>query len=189
MDRIVFDIETKNDFASVGGRNNIKDLLVSVVCIYSYEQDAYSCYEESELPALGEMFQKSELIITFNGKNFDVPVLEKYFKFNLSKIRHYDIFEEIQERLGRRMGLDPIAQANLGLKKSSHGLEAIKMFREGRIQELKDYCTQDVKVTKEIYELIKRQQFLWIPNRDNLGPMHKLEIPYQEELSSQSSLF
>ena len=49
MDAIVFDIETKNSFADVGGQENLKKLDVSVVGVYSYNDDAYSCFEENEL--------------------------------------------------------------------------------------------------------------------------------------------
>ena len=35
MDQIVFDIETKNSFADVGGEANLKKLDVSVVGVYS----------------------------------------------------------------------------------------------------------------------------------------------------------
>ena len=42
--------------------------------------------------------------------------------------------------------------ATLKKGKSGHGLEAIRLFRQGKMDELKKYCLDDVRLTKEIYE-------------------------------------
>jgi len=47
MNKIVFDIETKNSFEDVGGDQNIDKLEVSVVGVYSYDQDKYFCFGEN----------------------------------------------------------------------------------------------------------------------------------------------
>lgn len=188
MDKLVFDIETKNIFQDVGGRENLKDLDVSVVGVYSYDKNEYICFEEHELPKLGEMMQKSQLLVGFNIKYFDLPVLEKYFKFNIHAIPSFDIFEAVKEALGRRIGLGVLGEANLGIGKTGTGLNASELYKEGKIEELKKYCLQDVKITKEIYELIKNQGYLWIPQRDS-PQMTKLEVSYKEITSSQTQLF
>ncbi len=187
MDKIVFDVETKNDFADVGGRDNLKDLEISVLCCYSYEKDVYLSFEENELEEFGKIIQKCELLIGFNIKNFDLPVIEKYLKFKVTALPCFDIFEAVTEVLGRRIGLGALAEANLGVGKSGSGLEAIQLFKAGKMKELKDYCIQDVKVTKDLYELIKRQGYLWIPER-NVPQMTKLPIEYKEKNSSQTHL-
>ena len=93
----------------------------------------------------------------------------------------------MEKNLGRRIGLGILAEANVGAGKSSHGLEAIEMYKRGEIQELKDYCLQDVKLTKDLDELIKKQGYLWSPER-NTSRMTKLAIEYKEELSSQDQM-
>jgi len=187
MDRIVLDIETKNSFEDVGGRDNLKDLQISVVGVYSYDDDKYFAFDEHELEKLGELLKRTQLIITFAGERFDIPVMEKYFDFNIRSIDHFDLLEKIEKNLGRRIGLGILAEANLGIGKSSHGMEAIEMYKRGEMQKLKDYCLQDVKVTKELYELLKKQGYLWIPERYS-SRMTKLAIEYKEELSSQNQL-
>ncbi len=183
MDRLVFDIETKNSFDDVGGRENLKDLDVSVVAVYSYDEDKYFCFDEHELPALGEMLRRAKLIVGFASKRFDIPVLGKYFSFNVASIPHYDILEEVEEKLGRRIGLGILAEANIGAGKTGHGMEAIELYRRGEIEKLKEYCVNDVKITKEIFDLIREKGYLWIPDR-NTSQMKKLELPYKEEEES-----
>ena len=187
MDKIVLDIETKNSFEDVGGRDGLKKLDVSVVGVYSYSEDKYTALGEGEMEKLGEVLKRTELIITFAGERFDLPVLEKYFNFNLYSISHFDILEEVEKNLGRRIGLGVLAEANIGAGKMGHGLEAIEMYKRGEIDKLKEYCLQDVKITKDIYELNKKQGYLWIPER-NTSQMTKLAIEYKEEISSQNQL-
>ncbi len=185
MDKLVIDIETKNTFEDVGGREGLKNLEVSVVGVYSYDKNEYIAFDENEMTALGELLQRSHLIVTFAGARFDVPVLEKYFPFNINAIKHFDILEEVEGKLGRRIGLGILAEANLGVGKTGHGLDAIEFYRNGEMEKLKSYCLNDVKITKDLYELIKKQGYLWIPER-NTSQMTKLMLPYEEEEAPQS---
>ncbi len=187
-DKIVFDIETKNTFADVGGDQNVDKLEVSVVGVYSYNKDEYFCFDENELGKLDDFFKNADPLIGFSSKRFDIPVLEKYFKFNLAAVPHYDILEEIVKSFGRRIGLGVLAEANLGIGKTGHGLEAIGMYERGEIEKLKSYCLQDVKITKEIFDLIRNQGYLWIPQW-NVPDMIKLPLAYKEEISPQAGLF
>ncbi|MEK7629931.1 MAG: ribonuclease H-like domain-containing protein [Patescibacteria group bacterium] len=180
MEKIVFDIETKNSFADVGGQENLKKLDVSVVGVYSYSKDKYYCFDEHELEKFGELVKHANVLIGFASKRFDLPVLEKYFNFNLAAVPHFDILEEIEKSFGRRVGLGVLAEANLGIGKSANGLEAIEFYRRGEIEKLKSYCLQDVKITKEIYDLIKTQSYLWIPDR-NSAQMGKVALKAIEE--------
>lgn len=190
MDKIVFDIETKNSFADVGGRDNLKALDASLIGAYSYGQDKYFTFEEHEFVDFGELARTAGLLITFSGRRFDVPVLEKYYKFNINALPHFDILDEIENALGRRVSLNMLAEANLGIGKgkTGNGLDAIEYYKRNEIDKLKEYCTQDVKVTKEIFDLIKKQSYLWIPQR-NTPEMVKLAITYKEpEAPTQSKL-
>lgn len=189
-DKVVFDIETKNSFADVGGRDNFKDLQVSIIGAYSYNQDKYFCFDENELERFGALAKSAGLLIGFSSKRFDLLVLEKYFNFSLALIPHFDILEEVEKIFGRRVGLGILAEANLGVGqgKTGTGLEAIELYRQGKMDELKNYCLQDVKLTKEIFDLIKAQGHLWIPQR--YSPMMvKVTILYKEvEASPQAKL-
>ena len=187
MDKIVFDIETKDCFDDVGGQENLHQLSLSVVALYSYNQDKYFCFDEHQLAEAEKIFQEAGLLIGFSSKRFDVPILDKYFSFSLAAVPHYDILEEVEKSFGRRVGLTAIAEANVGLTKTSHGLEAIEMYKRGEIEKLKEYCIQDVKITKEIFDLIKKQGYLWIPQR-HLPEMIKTPIIYEEEKFQQTKL-
>ena len=61
--------------------------------------------------------------------------------------------------------MDALAKTNLGIGKTHHGLEAIKFYREGNLESLKNYCLNDVKITKDLYELAKKQGHLLVPEK------------------------
>ena len=148
---IVFDIETSNSFADVG-KYDPSLLKVSLVGVYSYATDKYESFLEPDLPKLWRIFEKADRIIGFNILGFDYPVLNTYYPGDLSTFPSLDILKEIEKSLGFRVKLDNIAQTSLGIGKSGNGLQAIEFFRRGEIEKLRDYCLQDVKVTKEVYE-------------------------------------
>ena len=126
MDKIVLDIETKNTFADVGGQSRLLDLEISFVGAYSYNQNAYLSFFEDELDKLSSLLKTAGLIIGFSSNRFDIPILNKYMNFNLKAIESIDILDDIEAKLGHRVGLDWLAQTNLKVGKSAHGLEAIK---------------------------------------------------------------
>lgn len=182
MDKLVIDIETKNSFADVGGQSNIDKLEVSFVGVYSYDQDKYLSFFENELDKLASLIQTAGLIIGFSINRFDLPVLAKHCKFNIMAIPRLDLLDEIELALGHRISLDILAKTNLGIGKThSSGLEAIRLYKEGKMDELASYCINDVKITKELYDLAKKQKHLMVPSR-NSEVASKAEFNWSEEI-------
>ena len=71
-------------------------------------------------------------------------------------------------RTGRRVGLNTLSLINLGRGKTGAGLEAPTLFREGRLEELKSYCLNDVLLTKDLYDLIRVKKEIKMPTRDSI---------------------
>lgn len=149
---VVYDIETKYAFDEVGGREKFEDLGISVLGAFDYSTGKFVIYEEQELKKFAERLQNKPLLVGFNSRRFDTPILQRYISFELKKFPQLDIMEEMTNVLGHRVSLDSVAQATLGLGKSGSGLDAIKYYREGRIDELKKYCLDDVRITRDIFE-------------------------------------
>jgi DEAD/DEAH box helicase domain-containing protein len=152
---VVFDIETYGD---IRNRDEVK---VTVVSVYEYATDSYRSFEESELSSLWPILEKADRIIGYNSKGFDAPILAKYYAGNINAIPHLDLLEKIKESTGKRFKLDDVAKATLNMSKSADGLIAMKWYEQGEMQKIKDYCEQDVKVTKEIYEFGKKNKMLY----------------------------
>jgi DEAD/DEAH box helicase domain-containing protein len=149
-DIIVYDIETKETFQEVGSRDP-KKLHISMIGAFSYQENKLMSYTEDELPLFWRRLETCDMIVGFNNKGFDDQVCAAYFP-EMTKVFSFDILEEVHKNLGFRIKLDNIAQATLGIGKSGDGLKAIKLYREGKIEELRSYCLDDVKITKDIFE-------------------------------------
>ena len=156
LNKIVLDLETQKSFEEVGGYGKNHLLKVSVVGVYSYRLNKYLTFEENELHRLGEMLQEADLLIGFNTINFDYQVLQPYLNFKLADIPSLDILQEVEKIIGHRVKLDNLASMTLGAGKSGDGLQALKFYKLGQMEELKKYCLDDVRITKELYDYIQR---------------------------------
>lgn len=151
MRKITFDLETKNFFHDVGS-NEPSALDISVVCIHDSEDDQYKSFLEKDLNKLWPIFESADMLVSWNGDHFDVPILNKYYPGDLTRIKSLDLMKEVQAVIGRRIKLDTVAEATLGVNKSGGGSDAINWWREGKFQQVIDYCIDDVKLTKQIYD-------------------------------------
>ena len=151
MRKIVFDIETSNTFSDVGS-SNAADLDISVLCLHDSQTNEYRHFLQEDFTELWGIIEGADMLIGYNSDHFDIPLLNKYYPGDLTHIKSLDLLKEIHTSLGRRIKLDIVAQATLGEKKSGNGLEALSWWRNGEKQKVIDYCIQDVKVTKKIYE-------------------------------------
>lgn len=172
MDTLVFDIETQNFFTDPEvGRDNFAALKISVVGVYSYFYDKYFVFEEREMERLAELFHEARRIVGFSMNRYDVPVLNHYFQKlggaapKLWEKERVDLLEEIEMAAKQRVSLSKLAEANLGVKKDRHGSEAIGLYRGGKMDELKEYCLKDVKLTRELYDLYQKQNYLLMPDK------------------------
>ncbi|MBT4121226.1 MAG: hypothetical protein HOA57_04885 [Candidatus Magasanikbacteria bacterium] len=157
MKEVVLDIET------IGDIKKFDELKITVVSIYEYETDKYTSFEEHELGDLWPVLEKAERTIGYNSEHFDMPILNKYYTGDLMAFPHLDLLKVIKEINGKRYKLDDVAKATLeNVSKSADGLEAMKWWEEGRKEDVKRYCEQDVKVTKEVYEYGKQNKMLYI---------------------------
>ena len=151
MRKVVFDIETKNIFQDVG-KNDPSLLDISLVGVYDSGTDTYATFLQEEFSNLWPIIEKADMLIGYNSDHFDIPLLNKYYHGDLSKIKSLDLLAEIKNSFGRRIGLDLVAQGTLGKKKGGHGLDAVTWWKKGEIDKIRKYCIEDVKLTKEIYD-------------------------------------
>ncbi len=186
MRKIVFDIETSNIFQDVGS-NDPADLSISVVGLYEYDKDAYTTFLQEDLGKLWPIIENADMFITFNGDHFDIPLLNKYYYGDLMKIKSIDLLKELQKSAGRRMKLDQVAEGTLKINKSGHGLDAIKWWKAGEIDKLKQYCLDDVRITKDLYDYALREGRLFFKEGPNLNEV-KLDTKDWEALSDSSAL-
>ena len=172
MRKIVFDIETQNFFHDVGKRDPAL-LDISLLAIHDSLDNSYKSFLHSELRDLWPILEKADLLIGYNSEYFDIPLLNKYYPGDLTQIKHVDLMKEIKKTLGRRLGLNAVAKATLGIEKSGHGSQGLVWWKNGEIEKLRDYCIQDVKITKELYEYALRNGYV---KYEDLGTVKDIKL-------------
>lgn len=173
---VVLDIETQNTFQDVGAYNPTL-LKVSYVGCYFYETDTFEGFFEEDLPKLWPRLERADRVIGYNLIGFDYPCLQTYYTGDISKLPTVDLLYEIDKRLGFRIKLDDVAQATLGVGKSGHGLMAVEYWRNGELDKLAEYCLQDVKITRDVYEYALQNGFVSFNNRQ--GQKQDIQLPLE----------
>jgi DEAD/DEAH box helicase domain-containing protein len=164
VNTVFFDVETQRTFDEVGGRQNIRALGLAVAVTYSTATGAFCHYTEENVADLLAEIKAADLVVGFNLLGFDYEVLRAYEPLNPS--RTVDMLDQIYRRLGFRVSLDNLAKTTLGVSKSGDGLQAVRWYREGRIQEILDYCQQDVEITRRLYEYGQQYKHLKYQDRN-----------------------
>ena len=152
MNIVFFDVETQKSFDQVGGRRNIHKLGLSAAVTYSTADGAFHHYTEETVADLIVELKAADLVVGFNVLSFDYTVLSAYTNEVLTGLPTVDMLDKIYRQLGFRISLDNLASTTLGTTKSADGLQAVRWYAQGRIQDILDYCQQDVEVTRQLYE-------------------------------------
>lgn len=166
--QITLDVETKNIFQEVG--NETKKLGISYVGVHDSGTDEYFGFFEGELNKMWPLLEGADLIIGYNIKSFDYEVMAPYYRGNLQKFPTLDLLEVVKNALGFRLKLDNLAKATLNRGKIGDGLDAVRYFREGKMDELAKYCLEDVRITRELFDFATENKKLKYPD---LGGMIK----------------
>lgn len=171
---VVFDIETQ----SAAGAD-LRQMRISVVGAYFYETDEFACFEEKDFPRLWKRLEASDRLIGYNSRFFDTPILNNYYPGDLNRFAQLDMLEQIHQALGFRLKLDDVAAATVGHRKSGHGLQAVEWWKQGELDKIKEYCLQDVKVTRAVYEYGLKYGALAF--EDRLGARKAIPVDFKQK--------
>ncbi len=156
---VFFDVETQNSFEEVGGHYPER-LRLAVAVTYNTADRVFQRYTEADIPALVSELQAADLIVGFNLYGFDYPVLKRYTPVELSRLPTLDMLDALYKRLGFRISLDSVAAATLGVNKSADGLQAVRWWKAGRIEDIFTYCEKDVDITRQVYEFGRQYHYV-----------------------------
>ena len=161
MNFVYFDVETERSADEVGGWQNIEQLGIAVAVTCASRDDPsgegtdgwqYKVFRKPEAVALGQELQSAGCIVGFNTRGFDFRVLQPYVDFDLRALPDLDLMVDLKRIAGFRPGLDNCCAATFQAKKSGGGLQSLQWWREGREDEVIEYCKQDVLLTRRLHE-------------------------------------
>jgi DEAD/DEAH box helicase domain-containing protein len=173
---VVFDLETQRSFDEVGGRTQLHKLGVSAGVAYRYDRDEYLVVTEQDIDQLIQLLSEADLVIGYNIKGFDYEVLRAYTDRELQQLPTLDLMRDLEERLGFRPKLESVVVPTLGEGKLADGLQALEWWREGEMDKIVEYCREDVRVTRDLYDFGKRNK--WVSVARFGGNPRKVEVEW-----------
>lgn len=155
---VILDIETTEPITD---KNNISTLQISLAGIIVKGKTQF--FTKENISELFTTLDSAELIVGHNLFAFDYLVLQKYTTINLiEKYQHktFDTFRILEKKTDRRISLNDLAIKNLGISKNGKGIDAPQLFKEGKIEELKEYLTKDLQITEQLLLHIQKHKVL-----------------------------
>jgi len=162
---LVVDVETQRIAQEVGGWDHIDKLGVSVACAYDSKTDQFLAFKENELKGLLDLCRQ-RLVVGFNIRGFDLTVLAPY-GLDPKTVDVFDIQYDLVTLTRKQfLSLEAVSRGTLGTGKSAEGLQAVEWYKAGQIQKIIDYCTQDVKITRDVFQFGRQNGFVRIRHSD-----------------------
>ena len=100
------------------------------------------------------LFDHAEVIVAYNGLDFDFPLLRKHYtkhqRYMEHRLKCLDPFSRIRAATEQWPKLDALLNCNGLPTKSGHGLLAISLYAEGKYEDLKAYCEDDVELLLQL---------------------------------------
>jgi DEAD/DEAH box helicase domain-containing protein len=184
---VIYDVETKKLFEEIS-TNDPADLGISIVSVYRREVDPSGEEVTGEMKSfwteevkdfwgnrelyfeeMWPWFEEADRIIGYNSLGFDNPAMNGiYERGDFTKLKHFDVLEEIRKVFGYRVKLDSVAKETLGESKSADGLAAVRWWNKRdkeSLANLKKYCEMDVRVTTRVYDFARKNKKLKFKDR------------------------
>lgn len=170
MKYVIFDLETRSGPLDLrpddeeAGWNALREGEggISSLVIYDSEEDWAYIYDDKTLENAARHLESADLVVSYYGSKFDVPVIEGIINRKLRLRQHLDLYSKISEEgikngmIGRKgdFTLNAVCSRTLGCGKIGNGAHAITLIKEGRYGELFNYCAHDVLLTRKLFDYI-----------------------------------
>ncbi|MDD3474273.1 MAG: hypothetical protein PHP08_00035 [Candidatus Dojkabacteria bacterium] len=165
---LFFDLETQNTFEELkmhNKRDKDPSKLQLAIAGVLYEEDGiekHKFFGENQTYDLLKTINQANLIVGHNLLMFDYKVIQPYFNENITHSLYDKTFDILIKLLPYTdncwTALDNLAQLNLGMNKPHSGILIPKMWRDGKFKEVEEYLLNDLRMTKGIYEYIKKNK-------------------------------
>jgi DEAD/DEAH box helicase domain-containing protein len=162
---VFFDLETQRSAEEVGGWHNAHLMRVALAVVWDASGRRFESFAEKEVPSLLERLAAADLVVGFNVRRFDYAVLRGYTDRDLARLPTFDLLDAVHARLGFRVSLGHLAAQTLGAEKTGDGLDAIRWWQEGRLEELRRYCERDVALLRDLFAFGLEHGFLLFRTR------------------------
>jgi DEAD/DEAH box helicase domain-containing protein len=176
---IFFDLETQRSAEEVGGWQNAHLMRLAVAVLYDSREKRFEHFKEGDVHRLLARLREADLVVGFNLLRFDYAVLRGYAREPLDDLPTFDLLLDLHQKLGYRLSLGHLAEQTLGASKSADGLDSLRWWREGKIDQVADYCERDVEITRRLFEHGAREKHVLFETKE--GRRVRLRVSWEIE--------
>lgn len=154
---VFMDIESMFSANEVGGWGNIP-LMGFGLAVTATDKDGDYKRHNTPISLRNEIFKPGVVIVTFNGKAFDMRIIS-----NKDNYFHIDILDIIRKKLGHRISLASIGMAQDDPKPDGMSSDSPRMIRDGKLDEVFNHCERDVRILRNaFYEAVSTGSISYI---------------------------
>ena len=184
---LYFDLETRVPLEELGGSwARVKmEGGVSMMVVWDDLAGAPLFFDDHDLEAAAKTLEGADLVVSFNGRYFDVPLLEQHLGRSIQLKEHWDLFHDVEQALRARgegfrgYGLGAICERTIGKSKTGSGKDAPHLARTGKWAELVSYTLSDVLLCRDLATHIRENGSIVDKNGENLT----VEVPFWLQLT------
>jgi len=145
------------------GWEDYRGMGISCIGAFDYEQERYRVFCQDNLREFQELINAGRIMVGFNNIRFDNHLLRAN-DFKIEDAKCIDLLQNVWGAFGlppvynkeirAGYGLNALCKANFMISKTGHGANAPVDWQQGRIGTVIDYCLNDIRLTKKLYEKI-----------------------------------
>lgn len=168
------------------GWHDLENMGISVIGAYDTNELEYHIYLEDNFDEFVKRAKRCGVVAGFNNYKFDDQLLRAN-GIELG-VESADLLVQIWEAHGLApvfqypthigYSLDNCAEANRISMKTGNGALAPVLWQRGRYGQVIDYCLQDVRITKELIDLVSDNTFRSPKTREPVEVEWPWEIPF-----------
>jgi DEAD/DEAH box helicase domain-containing protein len=169
----VFDAEIKKRIEDCSrGWKSHDEMGISVLCLYDYVTGRYRVFDDKNAASALAILSTYDLVVGFNTVGFDWKLVNATWgKVDNRRSKDFDILREIWIALGLDPDhfdpathggykLDDVARETIQMTKTANGAAAPIMFQNGEWADLVDYCLEDVRIERTLFEFVVSHGFV-----------------------------
>lgn len=160
-----FDIETRYHSSTLP--NGWRDVLdgragCSAFVCWTPPPGRAHIFDENTLSEGVSLLEDVDVVLSYNGVSFDVPVLEAMMGRKLALRQHLDLFHLIKDALythglpPRGYKLGELGERTIGIGKTGDGADAPALAERGLWASLFDYCLSDAFLTYHLFKFAQK---------------------------------
>ena len=123
--------------------------------------DLFKLWKPNEIHELVDYLNAADLIVGYAIKHYDLKVLERFVDKKITT-PIYDLCDFAAEALKRRVKLNEVLDATLGLAKTGNGADAPHLFQAGKFKELFEYNVNDVLLEYLLFRFARDKGYLLV---------------------------